>query len=140
MSVGGTCADELEKPGVLSRYLPSLQGSRLALLKCAPRTCGWWRTRWRCATLAAEVKVRRGVTVSQEKVRRWLPELDYLWKRAPHAAPDNDPERISKVARIRHIVEHLRPSEVLFFSDELDIHLLDEDWLLCGCSKALRLK
>jgi transposase len=85
--------------------------------------------------LAAELKARRGVTVSQEKVRRWLHELGYVWKRARHVAPDNDPERISKLARIRHIIEHVRPSEVLFFIDELDIHLLPKigyEWMLRG--------
>lgn len=69
--LGGTAADELAQPGALSRYIPSRQRSLLAILKCAPSPFGGCRTRWSCATLAAELKARRGVTMSQEKVRRW---------------------------------------------------------------------
>jgi putative transposase len=128
-------AEEMKSPSRLSRYLPSLQRSLLSLLKCAPSAFGWCRTRWSCATLAAELKARRGVRVSEEKVRRWLHELDYVWKRARHAALDNDPERVAKLARIRHRIEHLRPSEKLFFVDELDIHLLPKigyEWMRRG--------
>lgn len=39
-------------------------------------------------------------------------------------APDNDPERAPKLARIRLIGETLRPREVLLSADELDLHLL----------------
>lgn len=48
-------------------------------------------------------------------------------------ARDDDPERISKLARIRYIAERLLPSEVLLFVDELDIHLLPKigyEWML----------
>ena len=82
-----------------------------------------------------ELKTRRGVKVSPEKVRRWLHELGYVWKRARHVAPDGDPERTSKLARIRYTLEQLRPSEALLFMDELDIHLLPKigyEWMLKG--------
>jgi putative transposase len=84
---------------------------------------------------ASELKARRGITVSREKVRRWLHDWGYVWKRARHVAQDSDPERISKLARIRHIIEHLRPQEVLFFIDELDVNLLPKigyEWMLRG--------
>lgn len=58
-----------------------------------------------------------------------------MWKRAPHVAPDSDPERVTKLARIRHIAEHLRASEVLFFIDEWDIDVLPKigyKWMLRG--------
>ena len=53
---------------------PSLKRSVLALLKTAPRALGWCRTRWSCATLAVELQVRRGITVSAETMRHWLHE------------------------------------------------------------------
>lgn len=112
-----------------------LKRSLLALLKRAPSAFGWCRTRWSCACLAAELKTRRGVSVSQETVRRWLHELGYVWKRARHVARDDDRERIPKLARIRRLIEGLRPSEALFFADELDIHLLAKlgcEWMLKG--------
>jgi putative transposase len=116
-------------------YIPSLQRSLLAIIKCAPRAFGWCRTRWSCATLAMELEARRGVKISQEKVRRWLHDLGYAWKRARHAALDNDPERVGKLARIRHLIEHLRPRDVFMFIDELDIHLLPKigyEWMRKG--------
>jgi transposase len=113
----------------------SLKRSVRALLKRAPQAFGWCRTRWSCAALAAELKVRRGVQVSQETVRRWLHEMGYVWKRARHVARDDDPERVTKLARIRRRIEHLLPTETLFFADELDIHLLAKlgcEWMLKG--------
>jgi transposase len=114
---------------------PSLQRSLRSILKRVPSAFGWCRTRWSCAALALELRTRRGVKVSRETMRRWLHEMGYVWKRARHTAKDDDPERITKLARIRHIFEQLRPSEVLFFADELDIHLLPKigyEWMLRG--------
>ena len=75
------------------------------------------------------------MAVSQETIRRWLHEAGYVWKRARHVARDDDPERVTKLARIRQLIEHLRPAEALFFADELDIHLLAKlgcEWMLKG--------
>ena len=103
---------------------PTLQRSLLALLGTVPRSCGWCRTRWGCATLALELQARRGVQVSAETIRRWLHELGWVWKRAKLAAKDDDPRRVEKLARIRYTVEHLPARAALFFADELDISLL----------------
>ncbi|MGE0826572.1 MAG: IS630 family transposase [Candidatus Binatia bacterium] len=103
---------------------PSLKRSLRALLKLPPRALGWCRTRWSCATLAVELQVRRGVEVSAETIRHWLHELGWEWKRAKVAAKDDDPERVTKLARIRLAYEQLRAEAVLFFADELDISLL----------------
>lgn len=103
---------------------PSLKRSVLALLKTAPRAVGWCRTRWSCATLAVELSVRRGIEVSAETMRHWLHELGWEWKRAKVTAKDDDPERVTKLARIRLAVEQLRAGTALFFADELDINLL----------------
>ena len=113
----------------------SLKRSLVALLKRAPQAFGWCRTRWGCACLAAELKARRGVAVSQDTVRRWLHEAGYVWKRARHAARDDDPERAQKLARIRQLCETLPRNAALFFADELDIHLLPKlgyEWMLKG--------
>ena len=95
-----------------------------ALLKTAPRAYGWCRTRWSCATLAVELQVRRGIAVSTETLRHWLHELGWAWKRAKVAAKDADPDRVTKLARIRLAFEQLRAGAALFFADELDINLL----------------
>jgi len=70
------------------------------------------------------LEIRRGLQVSAETVRRWLHQLGWRWKRAKLVAPDNDPERVPKLARIRLIWKSLRLREALLFADELDISLL----------------
>jgi hypothetical protein len=103
---------------------PSLRRSLLALLRTPPVVEGWCRVRWSCATLALSLQARRGLTVSAETVRRWLHGLGWRWKRAKLVAKDQDPERASKLARIRWAWEALRPRAVLLFADELDVALL----------------
>ena len=113
--------------------LRSWQRSLVALVKRCPSVYGWCRTRWSCQTLSLELQARRGYRVSRETIRRTLHSLGYAWKRARHVARDDDPERISKLARIRYLAEHLRSCEMLFFIDELDIHLLPKigyEWML----------
>jgi putative transposase len=116
--------------------LPKLrrwQRSLLALVKRSPSVYGWCRTRWSCQALSLELKARRGYCASRETIRRTLHSLGYAWKRARHVARDDDAERVSKLARIRHVTEQLRPSELLLFIDELDIHLLPKigyQWML----------
>ena len=68
--------------------------------------------------------MRRGITVSAETMRHWLHELGWEWKRAKVAAKDDDPDRVTKLARIRLAFEQLRAGAALFFADELDINLL----------------
>jgi transposase len=108
----------------MPRRLTSLKRSLLSIIKRVPALCGWCRTRWSCQTLALELQARRGVAVSRETIRRWLPDVGYVWKRARHVARDDDPQRVAKLACIRRIIEGLLPSDALFFADELDIHLL----------------
>lgn len=106
--------------------LPWVKRSLLALLNASPQAFGYCRTRWSCATLAAQLKVNRGLEVSSETVRRWLGEIGWVWKRAKLSAKDDDPQRIEKLARIRWLFEHLTPKQLLLFADELDIHLLSK--------------
>ena len=108
----------------LTVFSPALKRSVLAILQTGPRVCGWCRTRWSCATIALELQARRGLAVSGETVRRWLHELDWVWKRAKLIAKDDDPQRVEKLARIRVAFEQLRAGTALFFADELDISLL----------------
>jgi transposase len=124
-----------------SAAVPSLlswQRSLLALLRRTPHAYGWCRTRWSCQTLALQLATGRGFTVSRETIRRTLHRLGYAWKRARHAARDDDPDRVSKLACIRHLVETLPKHAALFFADELDIHLLPKlgyEWMLKGTQR-----
>jgi transposase len=111
-------------PAQAARLSPALRRSLVAVLRKAPAVYGWCRTRWSCATLAAQLRLQRGVTVSAATMRRWLHALGWVWKRAQLVARADDPERIAKLARIRHVRETLGKRAVVLFADELDIHLL----------------
>jgi len=112
------------EPEAQPRRLAAWQHSLLALLKKAPAAFGWCRTRWSCATLALQLRVQCGYAASRETIRRTLHQLDYAWKRARPGARDDDPQRVSRLARIRHLFETLSAGAALFFADELDIQLL----------------
>src|SRR5215471_5066611 len=103
---------------------PSLRRSLVAMLRKVPSAYGWCRTRWSCATLATQLTLQRGIVVSASTMRRWLHALGWVWKRAQLVARDDDPDRVAKLARIRHTLETLRKRAVVVFADELDIHLL----------------
>jgi transposase len=120
------------------RWLPAWQRSLLRLVKRPPKIFGWCRTRWSCATLALQLWAEHGYRVSRETVRRALHQLDWAWKRARPSARDDDPQRVSKLARIRHLIETLRAGAALCFADELDIHLLAKigyEWMPRGTQK-----
>jgi transposase len=114
----------LRPPLRLTLLSPALTRSLLVILKTVPRACGWCRTRWSCATVALELQARRGLMASAETVRRWLQELDWVWKRTKLSATDDDPQRVAKLSRIRYVFESLRVGTTLLFADELDIALL----------------
>lgn len=107
-----------------SVLMPWLRRSLLALLKQSPHLFGWCRTRWSCATLAAELKARHRLDVSAETLRRWIHEVGWVWKRAKLAARDDDPERVARLARIRYCFENLGKKAAMFTAFELDINLL----------------
>jgi transposase len=115
---------QLAAPIRLTILIPWVKRSLGALLKAPPRAYGWCRTRWSCATLAAQRKTKHGLEVTAWTVRRWVHEMGWVWKRAKLVAKDNDPKRVERLARIRFHAEHLQAHEVMVFADELDIHLL----------------
>jgi hypothetical protein len=104
--------------------MPWLRRSVKALLNSAPRMHGWCRTRWSCESLAATLQLKHGLEVAAETLRRWLHEMGWVWKRAQLLAKDRDPNRTSRLARIRFHVDRLTQREVMVFADELDIHRL----------------
>src|SRR5437773_2761876 len=143
--VNAYCAQRLdalrdEPPAQAAWLTPSLRRSLLALLSQVPSAYGWCRTRWSCATLAAQLTLQRGIVVSASTMRRWVHALGWVWKRAQLVARDDDPQRVEKLARIRHTLETLRKRTVVLFADELDIHLLPKvgyQWMPQGATVQL---
>jgi len=117
------------------RLTPALNRSVLALLKPAPRAFGGGRTRWRGAARAPELHLRRGIEVAAETMRPWLPEVGWAGKRATVAANDEEPDRVTQLARIRLAFAQRCAGAALFFADEWDINLLPKvgaHWLPTG--------
>jgi transposase len=92
---------QLLPPLCTTVLVPTRRRSLLARLKASPRAYGWCRTRWSCATWALTLEAKRGITVSAETRRRWLHEVGWVWKRAQLVAKDDDPQRVTRLARIR---------------------------------------
>ena len=112
-----------------------------AILQSVPRLWGWWRPRWRCATLAGELDTRRKIAVSAETRRRGLPAVDWEGKRAKLRAQAEDPPRGEKLARSGYAFEQLRAGAARFFADELAIPLLPKvgyQWLPTGTQVQVR--
>jgi transposase len=131
---------QLAAPVRTTLLLPMVQRSVTALLKTPPRAYGWCRTRWSCATLAAQLTAKHGLAVSAWTVRRWLHELGWVWKRAKLVATDDDPQRGERWARIRFHAERWQAHEVRVFADELDIPLLPKggaSWQRKGSQEAV---
>jgi len=104
-------------------WLATRRRSLVALRKAPPRAYGWCRTRWSGATLALTWQATRGITVSADTMRRWIHEVDGVWKRPTRVAKDDDPRRVERLARIRVTCEPLKRSEAMVCADALDIHL-----------------
>src|SRR5919199_4117121 len=62
-------AGQCRAPVRTTLLLPWLKRSLGALLKTPPRAYGWCRTRWSCATLAAQLKTKNGLGGSAWAVR-----------------------------------------------------------------------
>lgn len=115
--------------------VPTLRRSLLALRKASPRAYGWGRTRWRGAPLAAPRTATRGLTVSAETMRRWVPEGGWVWQRATLGAKDDDPPRVARLARSRFVSDQWPRGEALGFADALDIPLwpqVGDTWMPPG--------
>jgi transposase len=91
----------LSPPGRTTVLVPTRRRSLVALLKASPRASGWCRTRWSCAALALTLRAKRGISVSAETRRRWVPEVGWVWKRAKVVAKADEPRRVDRLARLR---------------------------------------
>jgi hypothetical protein len=76
------------------------------------------------AALGRALQVKHGLAVSAWTVRRWLPEMDGVGKRATLVAKDDDPQRVERLARMRFHAEQWQAQAIMVVVDALDIHLL----------------
>jgi hypothetical protein len=80
------------------------------------------------------------VLVWASTLRRWRHARGWVGKRAQVVAREDDPQRVEKLARIRHTLETLGKRAVVRLADELDLHLLPKvayQWMPQGTTLKL---
>ena len=88
----------------------------------SPRDFGFYRSRWTCGTIVTLLAEDYHVQVSRETVRRRLREDDLVWRRPRPVLGPKDPQRSTKLRKIRALLRNLPADEVALFEDEVDIN------------------
>ena len=87
-----------------------------------PRSFGYCRSRWCCATLALVLWQAYRVRVSRETVRRWLHREGIVWRRPRPVLGRKDPKKSQKLRHLRELLETLPADEVAVWEDEVDVN------------------
>lgn len=87
--------------------LPFLQIAAVltTLLTLNPQSLGYQRSRWSTELMAIEVNRIFGLKVHSSTIRRWLPKLGIVWRRASPTLHIKDPDKEAKLARIKQALE-----------------------------------
>jgi hypothetical protein len=88
----------------------------------SPRDFGFYRSRRMCGTIVTLLAEAYHVQVSRETVRRRLHEDDLVWRRPRPVLGPKDPQRATKLRRIRALLRSLPADEIAVFEDEVDIN------------------
>ena len=115
---------------------------REVLLK-TPQDFGWARSTWSREVLCLEMNRRRQVLIAPCTMGRALAQLGAR-RGAPKpfvSCPWPSRKRQRRVFELRCIAAHAKPTEPVFFCDEVDIHLnpkVGRDWTLPGMRRYVR--
>lgn len=96
------------------------------VLTLTPRTFGFVRSRWCCATAAVLLWQQHGIAVSRETVRRWLHGAAVVWRRPRPVLQRTDPDRDVILGELRALLRQLPDDETAVFEDEVDLNLNPE--------------
>jgi transposase len=88
-----------------------------------PEDFGYLRRRWTCSMLREVLAWETGQRISQEKIRRGLRRMRYVWRRPRPVVGLQDPEYQQKLRRIKRLLAHLPEREAALFQDEVDVQL-----------------
>lgn len=120
--------------------LPFLQIAAVltTLLTLNPQSLGYQRSRWSSELMAIEINRIFELNVHSSTIRRWLPKLGIVWRRAAPTLHIKDPDKEAKLARIKQALEQCDADNPVFYEDEVDIHLnpkIGADWIHKGQQK-----
>ncbi|QJR80102.1 IS630 family transposase [Alteromonas pelagimontana] len=114
-------------------YLPGAVIVKLLhfLIPCSPQDLGYQRSRWSTELLSNVMFKHAGIQVHSSTLRRWMPELGIVWRRAAPTLRIRDPHKEEKLAAIKAALDKCDADNPVFYEDEVDIHLnpkIGADW------------
>jgi transposase len=105
-------------------------------LEHPPDEWGYNAVNWTSVLLRKHLETAFELSVSEDTIRRLMPELGYVWKRPRHTVQDAKSPRVRrKLAQIRKRMKSLPEGCVKLFADETDLLLfppLRAGWFLRG--------
>lgn len=113
------------------------------LVESSPQDYGWSRPTWTRELLARQLEALTDVGLSRTTLTQLLRKLEARWGRPNMfvVCPWNRQRRARRLAKIRNLVNDLPPDELVFYEDEVDIHLNPKtgpDWMLKKQQKRVR--
>lgn len=129
-----------DQPQGKPTYLPADAITKILymLLEVTPQVLGYQRSRWSTELLSLVLKKHAGIKVHSSTLRRWLPKLGIVWRRAAPTLRIKDPHKEEKLAAINDALSQCSADHPVFYEDEVDIHLnpkIGADWSLRGKQK-----
>ena len=123
-----------------SRVLPFHQIGRMLklMLQLSPQELGYQRSRWSTELMAIEINRMFSLQVHSSTIRRWLPKLGIVWRRAAPTLRIKDPHKNEKIADIKSALKRCDSDHPVCYEDEVDIHLnpkIGADWMHKGHQK-----
>lgn len=109
----------LRGPRVTPEFLAELG----VLVDSTPRDSGWERSTWSLELFSLEMERRRYTRVHPSTIARYLDEQQVAFNRARPCLISPDLDKDAKLAAIAKLRDNLGPDELLFYADEVDIHL-----------------
>lgn len=92
-----------------------------SLLEKAPDDYGYLRTRWTSELLAQVLKEVHALAIHASTVRRLLPRLGFVWRRARPVLNRRDPRKNERLRAIDEALNARQPGTEVFYVDEADI-------------------
>ena len=101
-----------------------LKACVLELIDTPPQTLGYLRSTWSSELLALALRHLHGFAIHASTVRRVLPTLGIVWRRARPTLNRKDPRKAEKLAAIDDALARCDARTAVFYVDEVDIDLL----------------
>ncbi|HCS3341151.1 TPA: IS630 family transposase, partial [Shigella flexneri] len=89
------------------------------LVKHSPGDFGYQRSRWSTELLAIKINEITGCQLNAGTVRRWLPSVGIVWRRAAPTLRIRDPHKDEKMAAIHKALDECSAEHPVFYEDEV---------------------